>query len=130
MVNKINDSVKKKGMRVNVGKTKVMVFERGESTTECDILIENEKVDQAKEFVYLENKENGALLAIMNGKRVSVSALLAICDGVLIFTLMHGSESWVWQKKNESEINAVDMQSLRSICEVPRNDRYRNSDVV
>ncbi|GBP66653.1 hypothetical protein EVAR_50478_1 [Eumeta japonica] len=27
-------------MKVNVGKTKVMVFDMGESTTECDILIE------------------------------------------------------------------------------------------
>ncbi|GBP64774.1 hypothetical protein EVAR_14970_1 [Eumeta japonica] len=36
----MNDSVKKRGMKVNVSKTKVTVFERGKSTTECDILIE------------------------------------------------------------------------------------------
>ncbi|GBP42564.1 hypothetical protein EVAR_82014_1 [Eumeta japonica] len=42
MVNKMNDSVKKRGMKVNVDKTKVMVFERGESTTDCDILIEDD----------------------------------------------------------------------------------------
>ncbi|GBP80524.1 hypothetical protein EVAR_63274_1 [Eumeta japonica] len=36
---KMNDSVKKRGMKVNVGTTKVMVFERGESTSECNILI-------------------------------------------------------------------------------------------
>ncbi|GBP66365.1 Mariner Mos1 transposase [Eumeta japonica] len=41
MVNKMNDSVKKRGMKVNVGKTKVMMFERGERMTECDILIED-----------------------------------------------------------------------------------------
>ncbi|GBP05451.1 hypothetical protein EVAR_2978_1 [Eumeta japonica] len=46
MVTKMNDSVKKRDMKVNVGKTKVMVFERDESTTECDILIEGEKVEQ------------------------------------------------------------------------------------
>ncbi|GBP89333.1 hypothetical protein EVAR_65165_1 [Eumeta japonica] len=33
MINKMNDSVKKRGMKVNVCKTKVMLFERGESTT-------------------------------------------------------------------------------------------------
>ncbi|GBP88128.1 hypothetical protein EVAR_63936_1 [Eumeta japonica] len=32
MINKMNDTVKKKGMKVSVNKTKVMVFERGEST--------------------------------------------------------------------------------------------------
>ncbi|GBP83549.1 hypothetical protein EVAR_65637_1 [Eumeta japonica] len=45
VVNKVNDSVEKSGMTVNVGKTE-MVFERGESATECDILIEEEKVEQ------------------------------------------------------------------------------------
>ncbi|GBP89941.1 hypothetical protein EVAR_63768_1 [Eumeta japonica] len=39
IVNKMKDSVRKKGMKVNVGKTKVMVFERGKCTTECDIVI-------------------------------------------------------------------------------------------
>ncbi|GBP00989.1 hypothetical protein EVAR_2280_1 [Eumeta japonica] len=53
MVNKINDSVKKRGMREYVRKTKTMVIERCKTTIECDILIESEKVDQVKEFVYL-----------------------------------------------------------------------------
>ncbi|GBP03759.1 hypothetical protein EVAR_2483_1 [Eumeta japonica] len=48
---KMNDSVKKRGMKVNFGMTKVIVFERGESTTDCDIPIEGEKVEQVKEFV-------------------------------------------------------------------------------
>ncbi|GBP81678.1 Zinc finger protein 678 [Eumeta japonica] len=46
IVNKMNDSVKKRGIKVNVGKTNVMVFETGESATECDILIEGERVEQ------------------------------------------------------------------------------------
>ncbi|GBP49590.1 hypothetical protein EVAR_97887_1 [Eumeta japonica] len=53
MVNKMNDSVKNRGMKINIGKTKVMVFQRGESTTECDVLIEGEKVERVKEFVHL-----------------------------------------------------------------------------
>ncbi|GBP37682.1 hypothetical protein EVAR_23731_1 [Eumeta japonica] len=52
MVNKMNDCVKKRGIKVNVGKTKVMVFERAKNTTECNILIEGEKVEQVKEFAY------------------------------------------------------------------------------
>ncbi|GBP45767.1 LINE-1 retrotransposable element ORF2 protein [Eumeta japonica] len=90
MVININDSVKTRGMKVNVGKTKVMVFERAESTTEYDLLI-GEKIVQVKEFVYLGslftndgkhdrnierrvnavNKVNGALLAIVNSKSFS-----------------------------------------------------------
>ncbi|GBP72567.1 hypothetical protein EVAR_89663_1 [Eumeta japonica] len=127
MVNKINDFVKKRGMKVNVAKTKVMFFERGEIMIECDIVIEGEKVGQVKEFVYLGslftndgkhdrdmerkvyagNKVNGALLAIMNSKSISRQTRLAICNGFLIPTLMSASKRWVWQKKNESKINAI-----------------------
>ncbi|GBP26688.1 hypothetical protein EVAR_23459_1 [Eumeta japonica] len=91
LVNKMNDYVKKRVTKVNIGETKVMVFEKGESTTEYDILIENEKVEQVKEFVYLsslftndgkydkyierrvnaENKVNEDSLTIMNSKSVS-----------------------------------------------------------
>ncbi|GBP43284.1 hypothetical protein EVAR_31168_1 [Eumeta japonica] len=42
---------------------------------------------------------------------------------------MYGCESWVWRKKNESRINAVEMRSLCSMCGVSRKDRCRNSDV-
>ncbi|GBP84313.1 hypothetical protein EVAR_66301_1 [Eumeta japonica] len=110
MINKINDSVKKKVIKANVGKTKMMVFERGESVTEC------EKIEQMKKFVYLVrmftndgkherdierrvnagNKENGTLLAIMNSKGVSRQARLPLHNGILIPTLMYGSENWVW----------------------------------
>ncbi|GBP88118.1 hypothetical protein EVAR_63926_1 [Eumeta japonica] len=47
---KTNDFVKRRDTKVNVGKTKEMVFKRGESMTLCDILIEDEKVEQVKEF--------------------------------------------------------------------------------
>ncbi|GBP45821.1 hypothetical protein EVAR_27528_1 [Eumeta japonica] len=43
MVNKMDDSVKKRDMKVNVGKTKVMVFE----------ITQGVKVGQVKESVYL-----------------------------------------------------------------------------
>ncbi|GBP87522.1 hypothetical protein EVAR_57231_1 [Eumeta japonica] len=47
MVNKMNNSVKKKrSMKVNVGKSKVMVLERGENTSECDIFIEGKTTPQ------------------------------------------------------------------------------------
>ncbi|GBP47183.1 hypothetical protein EVAR_38295_1 [Eumeta japonica] len=42
---------------------------------------------------------------------------------------MYGSESWVWQKKNESRINKVEMRLLCSMCGVSQKDRWRNSDV-
>ncbi|GBP74482.1 Mariner Mos1 transposase [Eumeta japonica] len=74
-------------------------------------------------------KVNGTLLAIMNSKSVSQQAHLAIHDRILNHTLKNGNESWIWQKKNEIGINAVEMPWLRSMCGVSRKDRCRNSDV-
>ncbi|GBP66743.1 hypothetical protein EVAR_28610_1 [Eumeta japonica] len=37
MVTEMNNSVKKKGLKVNVARPKLTLFERGESITECDI---------------------------------------------------------------------------------------------
>ncbi|GBP12988.1 hypothetical protein EVAR_79324_1 [Eumeta japonica] len=49
---------------------------------------------------------------------------------VLHPTLMYGSESWVWQKKNERSIKVVEMRSLRSMYYgVSRKGRCRDSDV-
>ncbi|GBP66746.1 hypothetical protein EVAR_28613_1 [Eumeta japonica] len=127
-----------RGFKHDCASMLVRVFERGEKTTKCDILIEGEKVKQVKEFVYLgtlftndgkhhrdierrvnaENKANEALLAV-----------LAVHNEVLILTLMYYSGSWVWLKKNESRINAVEMQSLHSMCGVSLKDRCRNSDL-
>ncbi|GBP61917.1 hypothetical protein EVAR_41732_1 [Eumeta japonica] len=42
---------------------------------------------------------------------------------------MYDSENWVWRKKNEIRINAVEMRPLRSTCGVSRKDSCRNSDV-
>jgi hypothetical protein len=41
-------------------------------------------------------------------------------------TLMYGSESWVYQKKHTSRINAVEMRALRSMIGVKLSDRVRN----
>ncbi|KAI5644400.1 reverse transcriptase (RNA-dependent DNA polymerase) domain-containing protein [Phthorimaea operculella] len=101
IVNIMNEALKEKGMKVNVSKTKAMVFEKEDSATECNIIIEEERVEQVKEFVYLGSKftsdgkcesdierrvnagnmVNGALHAFMNSQKVSNKARLAVHRG-------------------------------------------------
>ncbi|KAI5642761.1 hypothetical protein NE865_05287 [Phthorimaea operculella] len=103
MVNIMNEALKKKGMKVNVN-------------GKCESDIERR--------VNAGNMVNGALHAFMNSQKVSNKA---VHRGVLVPTLMYGSESWVWQKKHESRINAVEMRALRSMIGVKLSDRIRNS---
>jgi hypothetical protein len=65
----------------------------------------------------------------MNSRMVSKKAQLAVHNGVLLPTLMYGSESWVWQKKHTSRVNAVEMRALRSVIGVKLSDRVWN-DVI
>ena len=53
MVTLMNEAFKRKGMNINVNKTKVMVFEREEDVSVCDVKINDVSVEQMKEFVYL-----------------------------------------------------------------------------
>jgi hypothetical protein len=147
MVTKVHESFERKGMKMNVSKTKVMVFEKDEVTTGCEIMVGVERLEQVEEFVYLGtlftrdgknekdierrvnagNRVNGALHAFMGSQKVSQRARLAVQRGVLVPTLMYGSESWVWQKRHQSQVNAVEMRALRSMCGVRLRDRIRNS---
>jgi hypothetical protein len=66
----------------------------------------------------------------MSSRVVSKKAQLAVHNGVLLPTLMYGSESWVWQKKHISRVNAVrEMRSLRSMIGVKLSDKVKN-DVI
>ncbi|CAK1580205.1 unnamed protein product [Parnassius mnemosyne] len=65
----------------------------------------------------------------MSSRKVSNKASLVVHERVLVPTLMYGSESWVWQKKHESRINAVEMRAFRSMIGVKLSDRIRNSEI-
>jgi hypothetical protein len=58
------------------------------------------------------NLLNGALHAFMGSRVVAQKTQLAVHNGVLLPILMYGSESWVWQKKHTSRVNAVEMQEV------------------
>ncbi|XP_026317751.1 uncharacterized protein LOC113228612 [Hyposmocoma kahamanoa] len=136
MLDIMNESFRKRGMKINAEKTKVMIFERNENVTVCNIKIQGMIIDQVNEFVYLGsvftrdgkfdedierrvrkgNAVNGAISGVMGSNILSQKAYMSIHNALLVPTLTFGSESWVWQKKDESRINAVEMRYLRKIC--------------
>ncbi|GBP64502.1 hypothetical protein EVAR_49301_1 [Eumeta japonica] len=77
------DSVINRGIKVNVSKTKVMVFEKGESTTDYDIYRRN-----IERRVNAGNKVNWALLAVVFRKKTeflklkTVTGVYGICRDV------------------------------------------------
>ena len=61
------------------------------------------------------NRVNEALAALMRWRNVSTAARLAVMNAVLVPTLLYSSETWKLQTKNEKNMNAVEMQSVRMI---------------
>ena len=76
-----------------------------------------------------DNRVKGALAALMRRRNVSTAARLAVHNAELIRTLLYGSETWVLQKKNETKMNAGEIQCLRRICGVSLADRIRNEEI-
>ena len=61
---------------------------------------------------------NKTLAALMRRRNVSTAARLAVHNTVLVPMLLYDSEMWVLPKKNNRNMNAVEMRSLHEICRV------------
>ena len=104
------------GLKINVGKTKTMVF--GKEDPEGEIKIGNERIENVKEFVYLGSlstwdndcsKDIRARIAkgkgIMAGfnsvwksKNITYETKLSILRTCVFSTALYGCEAWMFKK--------------------------------
>ena len=149
LVTRMSEVCLEKHLRMNADKCKVMVVEKNECITKCEIKLDSVALEQVNEFLYLgslisrngkteddmkrrvnmADRMNGALMNVIRNKNISKKARVAVHNGVLVPTIMYGSESWIMQKKDESKLNAVEMRSLRNICRKSLRDRIKNEDI-
>lgn len=149
MLNRLEESTKKMDLRINISKTKVMVF-GGENGDASEITLNGEKLERVKDFIYLGRmyqedgnidgeierrvaagrKVVGSMAGLAKSDALSSKAKISIYNTVLVPTVLYGSESWVCQSKHESRVNAVGMSFLRSMCGKTRLDRVRNAWVM
>ncbi len=79
MVSKFGTMHERRNLKVNANKSKVMVFERGEST-ECSVRLDEESLEKIGKFKYLGsvlnkdgNIEDEVLERVQQGRRVDDS---------------------------------------------------------
>ena len=136
--------------KINVGKTKVCVFNREGNPSGTSFVLGGEVLEEVKEFIYLGRlfessgkigKEVdrrtaagrriiGGVNAVIRSSVVSKEAKVAIYKSVLVPTVLYGSECWVLQDSHRSKINAVGMDYLRGVCGYRRIDKVRNDRVL
>lgn len=75
------------------------------------------------------DRMNGALAVLLRRQHISFITSVAVHNAVLIPTLLYSSETCVLQKTYERKSNAMEIQSLRRICEVSLGDLIRNEKI-
>ena len=146
-VEKLHEVMKKHKLKVNWSKTNTMVFSR--VPTECNMVIDGEKVKNIKETVYLGVKlcedgkiegeverrigmtlqAVGAMKKVYESREGSREAKVTVYEAVVIPMLSYGCETWVLNERGKSRLQATEMRVLRKITGVSRMDHVRNETV-
>ena len=66
---------------------------------------------------------------MMRERTVSNNVKKGLRDGIIVPTLTYASETWVWNERQRSRIQAVEMSFLRGACGVGRMDGESNERV-
>ena len=138
---------KRRGLKVNGEKSKVMVVSR--ENVQCRIMLDGEILEQVSEFKYLGyvmnekgtddaecnrkvsngRKMAGAIKTLVNAKGLDIECTRVLHEAMLVQALMYGSEVMVWEKKYRTKVQAVQMDNLRGMLGVRRIDKMRNERI-
>ena len=70
----------------------------------------------------------GSFARVMRGRNVSMEVKRSLRNSILP-TLTYGSETWTWNRAQQSTVCAVEMSYLRGVCGVTRWDGESNESV-
>ena len=147
MINLWNNVLKEHGLKINLGKTELMLA--GREQEEIDIQIEDVKLKQVTEVKYLGvafdeevrnektiedrianySKNVNLLYPLLKDRHVPRKVKKIIYKTILRPILTYGCECWTLTSKTRSKIQAAEMRVLRIIKGVTRRDRMRNEDI-
>ena len=140
---------KRRKLRVNVEKSKVMCIGGSEDPAMPDIMLNGERMEVVSSFKYLGScfgsgggvKEDvsmrvaegmrtfGAMKRVWRGRSVTVGVKRELYERIVVPTVMYGSESWGMRVEERNKLDVAEMNCLRNMCGVTRWDRWRNEVV-
>ncbi len=146
IVDEFDRICKRRKLKVNSGKSKVMVFERAKEQAinfakpyrvgqmlyldvrygwgrrrwrRWTILCKHGSMEgEIRERIVKGRQVMGALERVMKGRNVSMVVKRGIRNSVILSTLSYTSETWTWNAEEESRITAVEMSYMRDACGV------------
>ena len=140
---------KRRKLKINVSKSKVMVCNRGAQGRNLDVWVEGERLEEVADFKYLGGvvagdastgidiqqrvndgmKVFGAVKSMWNVRSLSMKGKRAMYQGIVVPTALYGAETWGASVRDRKRLDVMEMKCLRSMCGVTRRDRVRNEEV-
>ena len=135
------------GLKVNVGKTKVM---RINARNEEKIYIKGEEIEEVNSFIYLGaivTQEGGGMgdmknrlskarntfirpKKIWNSSNIMTKTKLQLYKTLVLPVFLYGSETWKMNKGDNKMIDVFHHKCLRKIMRIKWEDRVRNEDLL
>ena len=147
LTDRVNDSSKRLGLRINREKTKTMAI--GKQHRELEVKLEDRALEQVTEFVYLGGMMTedgsctkdikrriglscamyGRLSKMWKSRNLSVHTKMKLYGALVVPVLRYGAECWCLRKEDERRLLVAEMSWLRGIIGRSRRDRIRNETI-
>ena len=149
LVSEFGRVCKRRKLRVNVGKSKVMRCTKNEGSARLNVMIDGEALEEVDQFKYLGSviaanggveadvshrvsegcKVLGAVNGVIKNRGLGMNVKRVLYEKVIVPTVTYGSELWGMKERERRKLNVFEMRCLRSMCGVSRLDRLRNEEV-
>ena len=140
---------RRRKLRVNVGKSKVMRCTRELGGRRLNIGLDGEQLEEVDCFKYLGSsiaangrvesevkarvnevgKVLGGLKQMFGCRSLRMNVKKRLYEGIAVPTALYGAETWNMGMADKKRLDVVEMRCLRSMCGVTRRDRVRNEEV-
>jgi hypothetical protein len=137
----------KAGLKINMKKTKTVVFGRKEIDKKLEVL--NQEVKNVEEFVYLGSlitwdndcskdirtriaKGKGMLenlKTIWKDRNISYATKLSFLKTCVFSTMLYGCETWTYKKADKDKILAFEMYCYRRVLSIRWTQKVKNEEV-
>lgn len=149
IIDKIDQIGREFGVRINVGKTKLMTVKKNQ-TPENDLVINQTIVEKVTSFKYLGSTINTKLDCdeeikircgmaratfqklnkILLHRSFPLDLRIRVVKCYVWPVLLYGSETWSMKTKSMNRLEAVEMWTLRRMLRIPWTDRVTNAEVL
>ena len=150
IVSCVKNESSKKGLDMNIKKTKTMIISRNPTGKKVNIEVDGQILEQIDKMKYLgtliteeiktdielETRSNLAkskfseMSKLLTSKRLKLKTKLNILNCYIFSIFTYGSEAWTLSKVLEDKIEATEMWCLRRMSNIRWKDKVSNEEVL